>query len=106
MNFKKELSPSKTLLYGTQLPILRKQIYFSKPETPKDLRLRLGRFTQFMHGYNVAFYLIGSVLHMTLNRLPTLVVSSYLYIPSTVNTWLNVTARVRSCVSSPFKIRI
>ena len=35
MNFKKELSPSKTLLRGTQLPILRKQIDFSKPETVK-----------------------------------------------------------------------
>ena len=35
MNFKKELAPSKTLLYGALLPILRKQIYFSKPETPK-----------------------------------------------------------------------
>ena len=88
MNFKKELSPCKTLLRSTQLSILRKKIDFSKPETVKGWRLRLGRFTQFMHGYNVAFYLIGSVLHMTLNRLPTLVVSSNLYIPSNINNWL------------------
>ena len=43
-----------------------------------------------MHGYNVAFYLIGSVLHMTLNRLPTLVVSSKIYIPSTKKTQMNL----------------
>ena len=35
MNFKKELSPSKTLLRSTQLSILRKKIDFSKPETVK-----------------------------------------------------------------------